>query len=263
MGAEDVGRADQVPHLGRLEARVHQIRDAGGQELQQPAGVLVVQPAHAQAEARQVLERPQPAVERRRRLHEERLEVRRQPLDLGVELQEGAGVLGRDRLDPGGGPSRVLVQEQGPAAAARDEQERVARGHPEAVLREPQVADDLGAHHAGDVGGGRGAEAGGDLLGDAGAADEVAPLEHAHFQPGARQEARGHQAVVPAADDDGVAGGHAMTGSSLYFDRRSSPFAKRSNARGEMSMLVLPSRIISAISRPVTGASLKPWPEKP
>src|SRR6185295_7298212 len=124
------------------------------------------------------------------------------------------------------------------AGAARDEQDRIARGHPQAVLREPQVADDLGAHHAGDVGGGRGAEAGGDLFGDAGAADQAAPLEDDDPEPGARQEAGGHQAVVPAADDHDVAGVHAMTGSSLYIDRSSSPFAKRSNPRGAMSMLV-------------------------
>jgi hypothetical protein len=47
-------------------------------------------------------------------------------------------------------------------------------------------------------------EAGERLLGHVRAADDVAPLEHQHTQPGARPIAHGHQPVVPAADYDRV-----------------------------------------------------------
>ena len=43
-----------------------------------------------------------------------------------------------------------------------------------------------------------------DLLGHRGAADQVPPLEHDHPLAGTRQVGRGDEAVVPAADDDGV-----------------------------------------------------------
>src|SRR5439155_25985912 len=115
------------------------------------------------------------------------------------------------------------------------------------------------------------AESGGDLLGDAGAADQAAALQDADPEAGAGEEPRGHQTVVPAADDDDVerVGGararhsQAMIGSSLYIDRRSCPLAKRSKDRGVMSRLGVPFNISSAMRRPVAGASLKPCPEQP
>ena len=117
----------------------------------------------------------------------------------------------------GGRAPRVLPVVQRVAVARRDELQRVARRHLEAVAGQPEIVDHLRAHHAGDVGGGRGAETRGDLLGDAGAADHVAPFEDAGAQAGARQQTGGHQAVVAAADDQRVpAGGRhqAMMGSS-------------------------------------------------
>ena len=55
-----------------------------------------------------------------------------------------------------------------------------------------------------DVGGGGDLEPGERLLGDAGAAHDVPPLEDEHAKPSAREVARGHQPVVPGADHDGV-----------------------------------------------------------
>ena len=74
----------------------------------------------------------------------------------------------------------------------------------DAALDQPQVAPDRGAQHAQHVGAGRGAVARGELLGDAGAADDVAPFEHERAQAGAREVEGRDQAVVPAADDDRV-----------------------------------------------------------
>ncbi len=74
----------------------------------------------------------------------------------------------------------------------------------EAVVGQAQVADDLRAEQAVDVGGRGDLEAGEGFLGDAGAADDVAAFQHEHFPLGPGQIAGGHQAVVAAADDDRV-----------------------------------------------------------
>ena len=73
-----------------------------------------------------------------------------------------------------------------------------------AVALEIEVADDLGAQQADHVGSGRAAVAGRDLLGDCGAADHVAALEHKRPQPALGEVGRRGQPIVAAADDDGV-----------------------------------------------------------
>ena len=67
-----------------------------------------------------------------------------------------------------------------------------------------ELTDDLGAQQADHVGELGEFEAREDLLCHRRAADDVPALEHHHLLPGPRQVSRGHQAVVPAADDDGV-----------------------------------------------------------
>src|SRR6185503_4797821 len=63
------------------------------------------------------------------------------------------------------------------------------------------------------VGAGGEAVAGPELLGEGGAAGEWPALEHLDAQAGSGQVPRGHEAVVPCADDDDVgvdrAAGHA------------------------------------------------------
>ena len=69
------------------------------------------------------------------------------------------------------------------------------------MMRGTQQTDDVRADAE--------AEALVDLFGHGGAADAVAALEHEHVLAGASEIRRAHQAVVPAADDDGVVGlGH-------------------------------------------------------
>jgi hypothetical protein len=72
------------------------------------------------------------------------------------------------------------------------------------VARQFQLANDVRAQQADDVGEDGELEAGIDLLGDAGAADEIALFQHQHLLAGFRQVSGGHQAVVPAADNNGV-----------------------------------------------------------
>ena len=57
------------------------------------------------------------------------------------------------------------------------------------------------AHHVGED---RGAKAGRELLRDRSAAEDVAALQHQHFEPRLGEIAAANQAVVPAADDDRV-----------------------------------------------------------
>ena len=62
-----------------------------------------------------------------------------------------------------------------------------------------------------DVGAGGDVKAGEPLLSDGSAADHVATLQHLHVEPGPTEIARGHQAVVPAADDyDFLVPGHGL-----------------------------------------------------
>ena len=72
------------------------------------------------------------------------------------------------------------------------------------VLGEPQIADHLRVQQAHGVARGRVAKAGMEFLGHRGAADDAAPLEHAHLQARRREIARAGEAVVARADDDGV-----------------------------------------------------------
>jgi len=72
------------------------------------------------------------------------------------------------------------------------------------MLGEPQLADHLGIEEAHRIGRRRVAKGWCELLGDRGAADERAALEHPYFQAGAGEIAGADQAVVSAADDDDV-----------------------------------------------------------
>ncbi len=82
----------------------------------------------------------------------------------------------------------------------------------QAVTRQFQVADDLRAQQADDVGEFGEAIAGKDFLGHRGAADDVAPFQDHDLLAGARQVGAGDQAVVAGADDDRVVVVAAMRG---------------------------------------------------
>lgn len=71
---------------------------------------------------------------------------------------------------------------------------------------EIEIADDLGAQQAVYVRGGGDPVTGPHLLSDACATRHVAPFEHQHSQPGAREVGGGDEAVMPGAnaDDDKV-----------------------------------------------------------
>ncbi len=76
--------------------------------------------------------------------------------------------------------------------------------HPQAVIGELQLANDLRIEQAHRIGGRGVAKAGREFLGDRGAADERAALEHPHLETGAGEIAGADEAVVSAADDDDI-----------------------------------------------------------
>ena len=70
--------------------------------------------------------------------------------------------------------------------------------------RQIEIANDLRPQQRDHVGANGKLEAGKDLFGHRGAAQHVAALQHQDFLAGARQIGGVHQAVVAAADHDGV-----------------------------------------------------------
>src|SRR5450631_568117 len=102
------------------------------------------------------------------------------------------------------------------AVGERDLEGGIAGDHAESVIGEMEVANDFGAEHAGDVGGGGSAATGGDLFGNTASADNVAAFEDQSGVSGASEIRGGGEAVVAGADDDGVvnrvcAASHSLT----------------------------------------------------
>jgi len=118
---------------------------------------------------------------------------------------------------------------------------------------------------------GGGAKPGRYHLGDAGAADDVAPLQDTDRSPARAQEARGDQTVVPAADDDGRRKRPGRPESAISHDRvvfvhrpeelsiREALERQRADVQARRSV----QDQLRDEGGPVTGASLKPCPEKP
>ena len=121
-----------------------------------------------------------------------------------LEVVHRVGVMSRHRGDRRVRGGRVVVEEHRAAVGRERRERRVERDRVVAEALELEVFDDLRAQHRDHVGGAADALAGPYLLGHARAAEQVAPLQHAHAQARAR-EIRGRcEAVVAAADDDRV-----------------------------------------------------------
>ena len=101
----------------------------------------------------------------------------------------------------------VVVVPLREVVAVRQRRERaLQRQDVQAVPRQVEIANDLGAQQAHHVREHRELEAGKDLLGHGRAADALAPLEHEHALAGAGEIRGAHEPVVAAADDDCVVG---------------------------------------------------------
>src|SRR5437764_4598838 len=80
----------------------------------------------------------------------------------------------------------------------------------QAVARELELADDFRAQQTHNVGKDREAETREHFFAHRRAADALAPLEHQNLATGAREIGGTGEAIVPAADDDGIVGLHAL-----------------------------------------------------
>ena len=108
-------------------------------------------------------------------------------------------------MDVGGRALGVAPQPHAAAVGERRENAGLGLDHLQPARGQAQLVRDRGAQRAGEMGDGGRAEAGVELLGDGGAPDHVAPLEHQGLAAVAGEQPRRHQAVVPAADDHHVA----------------------------------------------------------
>ena len=114
---------------------------------------------------------------------------------LGIARRVAVDLAARQVVVVPGGEVVAVVQRRDGARQRQDL---------EAVPRQFEVADDLGPQQADHVRELGEAVAREDLLGDRGAADDVAPLEHHDLLARAREVGAGDQAVVARADDDRV-----------------------------------------------------------
>jgi len=198
-----VGRQRPLQLLG-LEPAIEDRARGTAEDLDRLAGA-VAQPPEGPSQREQ---RPKVAGTRPQhigRRHRERgLDHRRHALEHRLVPRIAFGVAHAELGDLRAGQVGVWAHQQRPPVGERRERRGVSGEDLVAVGGQLQVADDRRVEEAVDVGGGGDLEAGERLLGDAGAADDVAPLKDKHAQPGAREVARGHQPVVPGTDHDGV-----------------------------------------------------------
>ena len=200
-----------------------------------------------------------------RRLHEERLEVAREPGEPAFHREEALAVGGRELLEQRAHARGVAPPRQHGAVGRHGLHGRLGRDHLQSVTVEREVADHLGPQHARHVGRGRDAAArrfrGVDFLGDGATAEHVAALEHERLESRAREVERGRQPVVPTADDDDVVsiGNRHIAGPGTIGDpSKKRPSRKPASRAGSAVPLT-----ISAISLPAPGPMPKPWPLKP
>ena len=203
--AVDVVGEDQRLDLLRLVVPVEELAEAAGQERHHLRDLAAADAPEAPRRAEQLAQALDAARARiGRRLQEERLEIASQPLELGVDAHPGLRVLRGDALDLRHHPLALGPPgHRGPVRKGHL-QVGIAGHHAEAVGAEVDVADDLGPQHARDVGGGGGPTAGGDLLGHAAAAHDLAALDHQGAQAGAAEVDGRGQAVVARPHHDRV-----------------------------------------------------------
>ncbi len=125
------------------------------------------------------------------------------PIEPGTIRREALGIARRELRHFLLGSSRADFQKL--AGVQRQEIRQSPLDHAQTVARQVEVADDFRVEQRDGIGGHRIAEAGVELLGHGGAADDRSPLEHRDFEARRREIGGAHQAVVAAADDHRIA----------------------------------------------------------
>ena len=140
----------------------------------------------------------------RRDLMQQRAEQPADPLQMCLVAVVGVRVRRGELGDLGVPRGRVIGQPQVPPVRARREV-RPLRVDVIPVLCQPQVPDEIGGQQGDHVRQRRDRVPGPErMLADRGAAGHLPALAHQGVQPAAGQVGGGDQAVVPAADDDGI-----------------------------------------------------------
>ena len=207
------GVADAAPREGAADRLVLEgLRDeVGGRhrehaEDRPPVGLAETAERATQAQAEERVAEARGLDLGRGLVAEVREEPRQDP-DAAIELDERGGVVlgpGAERVD---GLREVAPQGHGPTVRLRGEHPHLGGDEREPVAAELQLAGDGRPQPPDGVGEGRDADAGRQLLGDRGAADAVARLEHEDAEARPGQVRGGDEAVVARTDDDGVPGG--------------------------------------------------------
>ena len=199
LAVDVVGEEERLDLLGLVVA-VEEVSEAAGQERDHAADLAARDRRETPADPQRLEEaREAPRVHVRRRLEKEGLEVAREPLQLVVDADERARVA-RPRASSSSRTVRSRSDHQGTTVPSGN---GTSSAGSHGTIRRPwtrqlEVADHLGPQHARDVGGRRGAAAGRDLLGHAGAADDLSPLEDERREAAPRQVGGRRQAVVAA-----------------------------------------------------------------
>ena len=109
------------------------------------------------------------------------LQLLGQPIEPRVIRRQALGIAGGELGDRRLRRCQVTAEAQRSAIGRRNKVRKRSFNNAQAVLDKPQVADHLGVQQADRVARGRIAEAGVELLGHCGAADDAAPLDDVHL----------------------------------------------------------------------------------
>ena len=206
--------AIEIGAFGRVGPRPDRDQAIEGEEaLDVVRGEVLLQQAVRRSEDELVVELALPGIlERphdirspgRRRAENERTHQLAEAPEPDPEFEKALRVGRADALELPQRPVDVLPQEQMAAVGKDREALNLGRRHLQPEIAQRQLLDDLrpeGALHEG-AGGEFGALD--QLFGDAGAAHDVARLDHGDLQPGQGQIIGGHQPVVAGADQDDI-----------------------------------------------------------
>jgi hypothetical protein len=119
-------------------------------------------------------------------------------------LAEAIGVAVRELADLGAAGLSVRPQQKTGFTGDRREGGGISRQQTEPPGGQPKLAQQRRSQESRHVGGARDPEAGPELLGHTGPADQLAALEEQRLQAGSGEIGGSRQSVVPAPDHDGI-----------------------------------------------------------
>ena len=203
--SEHAASGDYGPQQFRLEIFRRQVGDRHWSPAQQPEHVFLAQLANRAPGLQHAPEITSARVVNIRRRGCER--VGNDFADLGQRLLK-LGILARILLRKGGdflrGFASVLIQRERPSVRTQRRHAHFGSDHPQAMLFQLHVADDVGTDRSCGVSQGRASKARMELVRNSSPADLRAALEYERLESSLGQIKSGDQPVVTAADDDDI-----------------------------------------------------------